>query len=146
MSFGESVFSAGFIQKTIKGDLHVRRNHRIPPQELRGKTLEDSRRLSTEAHPGGFNVGPASLWGPPSASHCYVSFSLPPRLHLHYSLSRFDPRAHDGRSGLYIPAPAPSLEASWNPNSYPLSQDQLRGVPWKDHTLRASYQEKISPH
>ena len=26
MSFGESVFSAGFIQKTIKVDLHVRFN------------------------------------------------------------------------------------------------------------------------
>jgi hypothetical protein len=49
MSFGESVISAGYIQKFIKGDLHVRGNHRIPPWELRGKTLEDTRRLSIEA-------------------------------------------------------------------------------------------------
>jgi hypothetical protein len=42
MSFGESVISTGYIQKTIKGDLHVRGNHRIPPSELRGKTLGDS--------------------------------------------------------------------------------------------------------
>jgi hypothetical protein len=30
MSFGESVFSAGFIQKTVKGDLIVKRNNEIP--------------------------------------------------------------------------------------------------------------------
>jgi hypothetical protein len=49
-----------------------------------------------------FHVGPASLWGPPSAFHCYVDFPPPPRLHLHRSLSRFDPRAHVASSGLYI--------------------------------------------
>jgi hypothetical protein len=47
MSFGESVLSAGFIQKTIKEDLIVKGNNEIPPWK-RGKTLEDSRRLSTE--------------------------------------------------------------------------------------------------
>jgi hypothetical protein len=31
MSFGESVLPTGFNQKTIKGDLHVRGNHIIPP-------------------------------------------------------------------------------------------------------------------
>ena len=30
MSFGESIFSAGFIQKTIKADLHVRINCAYP--------------------------------------------------------------------------------------------------------------------
>jgi hypothetical protein len=49
MSFGESVFPAGFNQKTTKGDLFVKRNYGIPPRELRGKVREDSRRLSTEA-------------------------------------------------------------------------------------------------
>jgi hypothetical protein len=49
MSFGESMISAGYTQKTIKGDLHVRGNHRIPPRELCGKALEDSKRLSIEA-------------------------------------------------------------------------------------------------
>ena len=44
MSFGESVFSAGFNQKTIKEDLFVKRNHDIPQDKQRGKTLEDSRR------------------------------------------------------------------------------------------------------
>jgi hypothetical protein len=51
MSLGESVFSAGFIQKTVKGDLFVKGNYRIPPRKQRGKILEDSRRLSTEADP-----------------------------------------------------------------------------------------------
>jgi hypothetical protein len=31
MSFGESMISAGFNQKTIKADLHVRVNYIIPP-------------------------------------------------------------------------------------------------------------------
>jgi hypothetical protein len=48
MSFDESVFLAGFNQKTTKGDLFVKKNYRIPLWELCGKTLEDSRRLSTE--------------------------------------------------------------------------------------------------
>jgi hypothetical protein len=30
-SFGESMISAGYIHKTIKGDLHVRRNNTILP-------------------------------------------------------------------------------------------------------------------
>jgi hypothetical protein len=32
----------------------------------------------------------------------YVGFPPPSRLHLRHSLSRFDPRAHIGRSRLYI--------------------------------------------
>ena len=46
MSFGESVFSIGFNQKTTKEDLFVKENHGILPCKQRGKTLEDSRRLS----------------------------------------------------------------------------------------------------
>jgi hypothetical protein len=49
MSFAESMISVGYIQKTIKEDLHVRGNHEIPLRELCGKTLEDSRGLSTKA-------------------------------------------------------------------------------------------------
>jgi hypothetical protein len=49
MSFGESVFSTGFIKKkTIKKDLFIKGNHGIPPRKQRGKTLEDPRRLSIE--------------------------------------------------------------------------------------------------
>jgi hypothetical protein len=43
MSFGESVISAGFNQKTVKVDLHVRVNNAILLRNLRGKVLEDSR-------------------------------------------------------------------------------------------------------
>ena len=57
MSFGESVFLAGFIQKTIKGDLFVKENYVIPPYKQRGKILEDSRRLSTKADPEGLPYG-----------------------------------------------------------------------------------------
>ena len=43
MSFGESIFLAGFNQKTAKKDLIVKGKHRIPSWYLRGKTLEGSR-------------------------------------------------------------------------------------------------------
>jgi hypothetical protein len=49
MSFGESVISAGFNQKIVKADLHVRVNYAIPPWNQRGKVPEDSRGLHTEA-------------------------------------------------------------------------------------------------
>ena len=49
MSFGESMFLAGFNQKTAKEDLFVKGNHGIPPRYLRGKILEDSMSYSTEA-------------------------------------------------------------------------------------------------
>jgi hypothetical protein len=42
------MFPAGFNQKTAKGDLFIKRNYGIPPRKLRGKVLEDSRRLFTE--------------------------------------------------------------------------------------------------
>ena len=49
MSFAESVFLAGFNQKTAKEDLIVKGKHRIPLRYLRGKTLEGSRSHVTEA-------------------------------------------------------------------------------------------------
>ena len=57
MSFGESMFSAGFIQKTIKGDLFVKGNYEILSRKQRGKILEDSSRLSTKADPEGLPCG-----------------------------------------------------------------------------------------
>ena len=51
MSFGESILSAGFNQKIAKEDLSVKGNYGIPLRKQRGKTLEDSRRLSTKAEP-----------------------------------------------------------------------------------------------
>ena len=49
MSFGESVFSAGFILKTAKEDLFIKANHVYPQQNRREKTLEDSRRQTNKA-------------------------------------------------------------------------------------------------
>ena len=53
MSFGESVFSAGFNQKPAKEDLIVKGKYGVPPWYLHGKTLEGSRSHVTEAegHP-----------------------------------------------------------------------------------------------
>ena len=48
MSFRESIFLAGFNQKTTKEDVFVKGNHGIPPRNQCGKVLEDSRRLSTK--------------------------------------------------------------------------------------------------
>ena len=96
MSFGESMFSTGFNQKTIKGDIFVKGNHEIPPRDQRGKVPEDSRRLSTEAGHMSLTCGAAwPLVGPP-VNHIAMSF-------LHRLLgcilaiisSRFDPRAED---------------------------------------------------
>jgi hypothetical protein len=44
---------------------------------------------------------------PPSISQMLWWFPLTPRLHLHRSLSRFDPRTHVVSSGLYKQTPAP---------------------------------------
>ena len=57
MSFGESMFSAGFIQKTTKGDLFIKGNHVIPQHNRCGKTLEDSRSLSTKVEPETLTCG-----------------------------------------------------------------------------------------
>ena len=73
MSFGESVFLVGFIQKTTKEDLFVKGNHGIPPRDQRGKVPEDSRRLSTKAGLDPLTYGAAQphcqatrpLWAPP---------------------------------------------------------------------------------
>ena len=51
------MFLAGFIQKTVKGDLFLKENYEIPPRQQRGKILEDSRRLSTKADPEGLPYG-----------------------------------------------------------------------------------------
>ena len=57
MSFDESVFSAGFIQKTVKVDLDVRLNRTYPQQKQPQKVLEDSRghhtKVKDETPPGG---------------------------------------------------------------------------------------------
>jgi hypothetical protein len=49
MSFDESMFSAGFIQKTAKVDLDVRINRIYPWQKQPQKVPEDSRGHHTEA-------------------------------------------------------------------------------------------------
>jgi hypothetical protein len=51
MSFGESIFSVGFIQNTIKVDLDVRINHVYPPRNRHQKTLEDTIGHHTETEP-----------------------------------------------------------------------------------------------
>jgi hypothetical protein len=64
-SFGESMFSARFIQKTVKRYLFVKENIGIPPRHQRGKDLEDSRTLSTKAWAKSHRSGPVGLWGMP---------------------------------------------------------------------------------
>ena len=63
MSFGESMFPAGFNQKTAKEDLFVKGNYGISPRKHCGNTLEDSRRLSTKAESVPLTCGAARpLW------------------------------------------------------------------------------------
>ena len=85
MSFGESVFLAGFNQKAAKEDLIIKGKYGVLPQYLHGKTLEGSRSHVTEAegHPltGGaaWPLGGAAqpLWIPlVSQLHMAVSHCL----------------------------------------------------------------------
>ena len=84
MSFGESMFSAKFIQKTTK-DLIVKGNYGIPPWYLRGKTQERSRRQITKAGldplpcGAGRPIGGAAqpMWAPPVS---LLRMSVPRRL------------------------------------------------------------------
>ena len=94
------MFSAGFIQKTTKGGLFVKGNHVILQHNRRGKTLENSRRLSTEAEPEplicgtGWSHMQAGRPVGPAVSLC-VAMSVLYRLKDHIytiHLSRFDPR------------------------------------------------------
>ena len=62
MSFRESMFSAGFIQKITKEDLIVKENYEIPPRHRCGKDLEDT---TLKLGPKGHNSGLASPLGRP---------------------------------------------------------------------------------
>ena len=84
MSFSEFVFSARFIQKTIKEDLDDRLNHAYPQRKQPQKVTEDSRGLHTKAE-GEALAPPAGRPAPGAhmlALHCYVGSPPPPRLHL----------------------------------------------------------------
>ena len=56
-SFGESVFSAGLFQKTIKGDQDIKLSHAYPWRKLLQKVLEDSGRHHTEAETEALTCG-----------------------------------------------------------------------------------------
>jgi hypothetical protein len=57
MSFGESMFLAGFIQKIVKRDLFIKGNYGISLRKKREKILEDSRRIPSEVDPEGLPCG-----------------------------------------------------------------------------------------
>jgi hypothetical protein len=97
MSFGESVFLAGFIQKTVKVHLDVRISHAYPKRKQPQKVLEDLRGHHTEvegeAPPGGPGwPAPGPTYQPPVAMS--VLHHLKDCIYVVYS-SRFDPRAQD---------------------------------------------------
>jgi hypothetical protein len=48
ISFGESIFSAGFIQKIAKEDLNIKRDRGIISSRIHGKVLEETRGLHIE--------------------------------------------------------------------------------------------------
>ena len=108
-------------------------------------TWEDSRRVQKTNHRSG--AQPTAMWGclayrwgrsapvgPTYQPALYVGSPPPLSMHLRCCLSRFDPRAHVGPLGLYIPAPAPL------PQEIPKTLIHILLM-----RIRASYQEKISP-
>ena len=128
MSFDESIFSAGFNQKTVNGDLFVKENHGIPPRDQHGKVPKDSRRISTKAGLDPLTCGAGrphleatrSLWAPP-----VILFVMSVLYHLLGCISAvisswFDPRAKDGCPGLHIPA----YTSRRKPNSLPCSDPE----------------------
>ena len=87
-------------------------------------------------------LGRPAPYEPTCQPHRYVGFLPPPRMHLHHCLSRFDPRAHVGPSGLYNLAPA--SPARHKPHLI-LRAEKLETLIRMSTRIRASNQEKISP-
>ena len=75
MSFGASVFPAGFNLKTAKEDLNVKGKYGVPPRYLRGKALEGSRSHVTEAEDHPLTGGAARCPLVPPISHLSTSVS-----------------------------------------------------------------------
>ena len=103
MSFDEYVTVGGFNQKTTKEDLFVKANHGIPSRNRRGRTLEESRRLSTKEGHMSLTCGverphleATQPMGPPCQPLIAMSVlhRLKDCISTIYS-SRFDPRAQD---------------------------------------------------
>jgi hypothetical protein len=84
MSFGESVFSAGFIQKTIKVDLDVRLNHDYSQDKQLSKVPEDNtpkrRAIGRQVGLAGPTLRPADLGPHLSASTSVRRFSTSLRI------------------------------------------------------------------
>jgi hypothetical protein len=80
MSFGEFVFSVGFIQKTTKENLVIKGNNRISPRNQSGKTLEHSRRQTTEAWAKWPRKWAGQLAMGPFTLHFQKVPPLPPRI------------------------------------------------------------------
>ena len=75
MSFGESVFSAGFMQKIIKGDQNDKLNHAYMSQKLLQKVSEDTRSHATEAEGRRLTCRLPGPLGPPVMLHFDVGSS-----------------------------------------------------------------------
>ena len=150
MSFGEFMFSAGFIQKTVKGDLFVKGNYRIPPRNQHGKTLEDSIRRITKAKPVSLTCGAdrphleaAQPMGPHVSLPLLCRFSTALRIasppFIQVSLIRG--LRIDASAYIYLPAPPP-------PEQIPyliLRAEKLETLIHMSTRIRASNQENISP-
>ena len=80
MSFGESIFSAGFVWKTIKVVLHVRFNCAYPQQNRHQKVSEDSRGLHTKTEGERLPSGAAQ-------PHLQATWPLGPTVSLHVAIS-----------------------------------------------------------
>jgi hypothetical protein len=73
MSFSESKFSAGSIQKAVKVDLHVGINRAYPQWDGHQKDLEDTRGHHAEAERRRLSGGAGQPLGPTSQPHVVTS-------------------------------------------------------------------------
>jgi hypothetical protein len=80
MSFDESIFSVGFIQKITKEDLNIKRDRGIISSQIHGKVLEDTRGLHAKG-------GDQALLGGAGRPHpCVVQ---PPVVGRHHKLLEY---------------------------------------------------------
>ena len=80
MSFGKSIFSEVFIQKTVKADLYVRINCVYPPRNGHQKVPEDFRGHHTKA-------GAEGLLGGAGQPHLQAARPLGPPISLLFIMS-----------------------------------------------------------
>jgi hypothetical protein len=93
MSFGESIFSTGFIQKITKEDISIKRDRMIISSRIQRKVLEDTRGLHAK---GGYQTLPGG------ASRPHPCATRPPVVGSHHELLEYSSTTSKDASQPYV--------------------------------------------